>query len=88
MAQLLNLLQLDPLPEFDQSTNPFALEIPPDVLKLQTDVCDVIEGRVSIYTFDEEYQAKIKNYYRFVGHCQNSKSHNIVKRTGDTLDII
>ena len=88
MGQLLNLLQLDPLPEFDQSTNPFALEIPADVLQLQTDVCDVFEGRVDLDTFDKVYQAKIKNYYRFEAHRQNSKSHNIVKRTGDTLDII
>lgn len=88
MGQLLNFLPLPKLPEFDQSSNPFALEIPEDVLRLQTDVCDVEEGRVDIHTFEPEYQKKIKNYYRFTAHRQNSKSKNIVKRTNDTLDII
>lgn len=88
MGSLLNLLQLDPLPEFTEATNPFALPISEDVLKLQTDVCNVVEGRVDIHSFDEEYQTKIKNYYRFTAHRQNSKSKNIVKRTNHTLDII
>jgi len=77
-----------PLDEFTQATNPYALEIPEDVLRLQTDVCNVFEGRVDIKTFDPPYQEKIKNYYRFEAHRQNSKSKNIVPRTKDTLDII
>ena len=88
MGQLQHLLALDPLDDFTQSSNPFALPIPEDVLKLQTDVCNVVEGRVDIKTFDPEYQKKIKDYYRFVGHRQNSKSKNIVKRNNDTLDIV
>ena len=88
MGKLRNLLKLEPLPEFTQATNPFATPIPEDVLRLQTDVCDVEEGRVDINTFEPEYQEKIKNYYRFEGHRQNSKSKNIAQRTNDTLDII
>jgi hypothetical protein len=89
MASLRQFLPLpDPLTEFTQATNPFAMEIPPDVLRLQTDVCDVVEGRVELDTFDADYQEKIKNYYRFTAHRQNSKSKNIAKRTGGTLDLI
>ncbi|TRZ80305.1 hypothetical protein D4R86_04490 [bacterium] len=88
MGQLRQFLAIEPLAEFNQSSNPFALEIPPDVLKLQTDVCNVVEGRVDIYTFEPEYQEKIKNYYRFTAHRQNSKSKNIVKRNNDTLDLL
>jgi len=88
MGQLRQLLKHEPLPEFTQITNPFALEIPEDVLQLQTDVCNVEEGRIELSTFDEEYQEKIKNYYRFTAHMQDSKSKNIVKRTTDTLDIV
>ena len=88
MASLFQFLSLPPLPEFDQSTNPFALPIPDDVLQLQTDTVNVMENRVPLSSFPPEYQKKIKNYYRFTGHRQNSKSHNIVKRTRDTLDII
>jgi len=89
MGQLLRFLATpEPLSEFTQESNPFALEIPPDVLRLQTDVYNVYEGRVDIKTFDEAYQNKIKNYYRFTAHRQNSKSKNIAKRTNDTLDLI
>lgn len=88
MAPLFSFLPLPPLPEFTQATNPFCTPIPEDVLRLQTDTVNVMEGRVSLYSFSIDYQKKIRDYYRFVGHRQNSKSHNIVPRTRNTLDII
>jgi len=88
MGKLRQFLAIAQLSDFTQATNPFALEIPADVLKLQTDVCNVVEGRVDIKTFEPEYQDKIKNYYRFVAHRQNSKSKNIVNRANDTLDLM
>ena len=88
MGQLRQFLAIEPLLEFTQASNPFALEIPADVLQLQTDVCNVVEGTVNINTFEPAYQEKIKNYYRFTAHRQNSKSNNIAKRTNDTLDLI
>jgi len=87
-TQLFNLFPLPPLIPKDISYNPFALEIPPDVLQLQADALNVVEGRVSITDFDPEYQEKIKNYYRFAAIKQTSRSHNIAQRTINTLEII
>ena len=79
-----------PVPDWaDQSEfNPFALIIPEDQLQLGVDMCNVVEGRVDISTFDPEYQQKIKDFYRFAARRQNSKSKSIAQMTGDTLDII
>lgn len=40
---------------------------PDDIWKLQTDVINVLEGRVDISTFEPSYQEKIKTYYKFSG---------------------
>ena len=86
--QLFSLSPLPPLTPEDINGNPFAFVIPEDVLQLQADTLNVLEGRVDINTFDVDYQKKMKNYYRFSAIIQNSKSHNIAMRTPDTLDIV
>jgi len=68
--------------------NPFPLPIPPDVLQLQADTINVLDGSVSITAFDPEYQEKIRNYWRFSAMFQTSKENNIAQRTKDTLDIL
>lgn len=64
------------------------LGVPPDVKKLRTDAIDVLEGRVDINSFDEEYQKKIKDYYKFSATRYGSKYGMVAKRTINTLDII
>ena len=88
MANLLsNMLRL-PLTEADLEDDQNVFEIPADVLQLQVDMLNVIEGRVELDTFDKEYQDKIVNYYRFSATRLNTNSGRIAKRTGNTLEII
>ena len=65
-----------------------ALPLPADVLQLQVDTANVVEGRVDISTFSPDYQEKILGFYRFCGIRQNTKSHNIARRIRQTLDIV
>jgi len=89
MANLTPFLDhLPPLTKEDLCCDPFDFPYPDDILQLQTDCVNVLEKRVDINTFSEDYQERIKNYYRFTARRQNSKSHNVAKRTGDTLDIV
>jgi len=84
MANLLsNMLRL-PLTEADLEDDQNVFEIPADVLQLQVDMLNVIEGRVELDTFDKEYQDKIVNYYRFSATRLNTNSGRI----GNTLEII
>jgi hypothetical protein len=66
-----------PVPQYDD-----------DILQLQADCANVVEGRVSIDTFPEDYQEKIRNYYRFYGTRPCTKNHKPQSVTGDTLDLI
>jgi hypothetical protein len=65
-----------------------AHDIPDDVRQLRIDAISVLEGRVDINTFDEDYQKKIKDYYRFSATRYGSKYGKVAKRTKNTLDII
>jgi hypothetical protein len=67
---------------------PFALPTPPDILQLQVDTANVLEGRVDPATFTKEELQRQRTYYRFYGTRQNSKSKNIAKITRSTLEII
>ena len=87
-SQLFSQLPLPPLTVKDIAYDPFPLEIPADILQLQADTLNVFEGRVSIESFPPDYQEKMKNYYRFAAHFQTSKSHNVVQRIAETLEII
>ena len=64
------------------------LPISEDVLQLQVDTLNVYEGRVDINTFPLEYQAKMKNYYRFSATRYNTATGKVAARTDNTLDII
>ena len=64
------------------------LGIEPDVKQLRLDAIEVLEGRLEISTFDEEYQQKIKDYYRFSATRYGSRYGKVAKRTINTLDII
>jgi hypothetical protein len=68
--------------------NPFALPVEPDILQLQVDTANVIEGKVDPATFTPEELERQRNYKRFYGRRQNSKSKNISKVTRETLDLI
>jgi hypothetical protein len=86
----LNSLFPDPLVELDNNSNSW-FETPIDTLQLQKDVLDVYEGRVDITTFPEEYQERIKNYYRFAPrlfdtkYAVDSKAPKVAKNTKDLL---
>lgn len=88
------LLNLDPLDKstftrrtkVPTETNPHSP--PEDIFQLQIDVINVLEGKVELSSFSEEYQKKIKDYYRFSGTVHLSKYPVIAKRTNDTLDLI
>ena len=64
------------------------LGVPDDVKQLRLDAVNVLEGRVDINSFDEDYQKKIKDYYRFSATRYGSKYGKVANRTKNTLDII
>jgi hypothetical protein len=64
------------------------LGVPEDVLQLRQDAVDCLEGRVDIKIFDEDYQKKIKDYYKYSSTRYGSKYGLVAQRTKNTLDII
>jgi len=90
-SQLTSLLPLNrsditKMSEVPTDTNPHCP--PDDIWQLQVDVINVLEGRVDISTFSEDYQSKIKHYYQFSGSPHLSKYPVVAKRTSDTLDLV
>ncbi|MFA7219875.1 MAG: hypothetical protein WC119_05175 [Synergistaceae bacterium] len=89
--QLSNLMPLTP-EEIGRATNVPTNTSPhcppPDILQLQTDTINVLEGRVEISSFELSYQERIKDYYRYSGTAYLSKYPVIAKRTTDTLDVV
>lgn len=77
-----------PLPPIEHIDDEGPLITPDDTLQLQTDVINVIEGRVPLESFDKDYQAKILSYYRFCATYSNSQHPVRAKTTKDTYDII
>ena len=61
---------------------------PEDVHQLQVDVINVFEGRVELSSFSDEYQEKIKNYYRFSATKYLTNDPVMANRTKNTLDIL
>ena len=89
MASPPHLLSPLPLPDNAAPWNADPLIIPADVIKLQNDTINVVEGRVPIHSFPPDYQEKIKAYYRFTPFLhQTSKQHNAVTLSNDTLDAV
>lgn len=76
----------DPLPYLEPDPNPLA--DPSDVQQLKVDTANVVEGRVEIDTFSQEYQIKIVNFYRFSSTKYTTAQNIVAKRTTDTVDII
>ena len=64
------------------------LGVPDDIVQLRLDAVNVLEGRVDINTFDEDYQKKIKDYYKYSALRYGSRKGAVAKRTPNTLDII
>lgn len=79
---------LPPLTVDDLQDDNAVLPIPPDIIQLQTDTANVVEGRVPIDNFSPEYQERIKAYYQFSASYSSSKNPHIAQRTFDTLDLI
>lgn len=89
MANQTRLFNLPPLDKNDMVADSCPpLSYDDDVLQLQADCANVIEGRVSLSTFPTEYQEKIKHYYRFYGTRPCAKNHKPQSVTPDTLDLI
>jgi len=77
-----------PFTESAMANNEFPLIMPDDVLQLQADTLNWMEGRVSGDSFTEEYKVKMKNYYRFSAFKATSDSNRIAHRIRQTLDIV
>ena len=90
-TQLLNLQpfsaeDIDRVGNIPTNTNPHSP--PDDILQLQADVINVLEGRVNITTFPVAYQKRIKSYYQFSATPYTTNSNVFAKRTRNTLDIV
>jgi hypothetical protein len=87
--QLFQQLQIIPLPPDVIGRN---LKIMPlisdEVLKLQTDTINVLEGRTDIYSFNPEYQKKIRNFWQFSGTSYTSDELLVAKRNMNTFEIL
>ncbi len=89
-----NLINLEPFLTSDigrvggipVNTNPHSP--PDDILKLQTDVINVLEKRVDINSFEIEYQQRIKSYYQFSGTAVLTGHPSAIKMTKNTMDLI
>ena len=80
----------DPLDQLQSGDVP-QMPLSRDILQLQKDVIDVYEGRVDISTFDEKYQKKIKDYYRFGPRPSTShyrEQGKKAKMSKNTLDLL
>ena len=90
-TQLLNLQpfsaeSINRVGNIPTNTSPHAP--PDDILQLQADVINVLEGRVDITTFPIAYQKRIKSYYQFSATPYTTNSNVVAKRTRSTLDVI
>jgi len=86
---MVNLIPLYTLQEISpEQIGDDPLGVPDDVLQLRLDAVNVLEGRIDIDTFDEPYQQKIKDYYRYSATRYASKYCIVVKRNRNTLDAV
>lgn len=58
------------------------------LLQFQTDVVNLIEGRVDPESFDPEYRKQLETYYRFSATNYPTKAPFVAKRIRDTLTIV
>lgn len=59
-----SLYQLAPLTPDEVSYPNYPISTPNDILQLQADTANVVEGRVPLSNFDPEYAKRIKIYYK------------------------
>jgi len=89
MANLSPLLNLPPLSTEDVGINNKIIpKIPEDQLQLATDMINVVEGRVDIKTFENDYQEKILSFYRFSATSYVSSELKVAKRNPQTFDLV
>jgi len=91
-AKKLSLYQLAPLTPDDVSWPNYPIATQPDILQLQANTANVVEGRVSIKDFDPEYAKRIKTYYKtngrrhLIGGMSSGGRTSRVMR--NTLDLV
>lgn len=61
---------------------------PPDIVQLKLDIINVLEDRVPMSSFTPEYQAKIRNFYRFYGQRSIPSNPLHPRMTRSTLEAI
>lgn len=88
MAKKGTVFQLQPITPEEISDTPFALAVPPDILQLQADTINVLEGAIDIKSFPLEYQNKIRNFYRFSADQFTSTQNLKIARDRTTGDIL
>ena len=84
------LYKLQPLPVMgdELSSFPSYTEVPPDILQLEADTINVLQGIVALSTFTPYYQNKIKSFYRFSADRFRSYQNINIAKTYNTQDII
>jgi len=58
------------------------------LLKFQTDLVNLVEGRVDPSTFTPEYLQQLKNYYRYSATRYPTRSDYVAPRIRDTLELV
>lgn len=87
LPQLINPVPLnEPIEELPPDPVPF--EPNEDIKQLRVDVINVVEGRVDINTFPEEYQERIRHTYQFSAIHFASDVGVVAERIRETLDIV
>ena len=77
------------LPDFSTQYNGWELPMPnAHTLQFQTDVINLVEGRVEPTSFDPEYRRQLENYYRFSAIRYPSKAPFVAKRIRDTFELV
>jgi len=94
---------LDPITENDLGSNGDAWNVPDystqyngwvvpyaddNKKQVETDLVNLLEGRVDRSTFDPSYLNMLENYYRFSATRYPSKAPFVAKRTRDTLELV
>ena len=87
-----SLYQLEPLTAEEVSWPNYPIATAPDILQLQADTANVVEGRVPLSSFEPEYAERIKTYYKtcgrrkLVGGMASGNPSSRVMR--ETLDLV
>jgi hypothetical protein len=87
-----SLYQLAPLTPEEVSFPNYPITTPPDILQLQADTANVVEGRVPLSDFDPDYQERIKTYYKTYGRRKQvggmASGNPSCRMMRETLDLV